>query len=158
MSAREELARAIFANDLACGRVGCEWDDLDNETRDWFHDDADAAIAWFAARLTSPEVRQFREVLDAIGHEQNGWARQMADLRVLCYDAARSEAARARLDLAAARAALAAAEATIERVRGLRDQCVESYRVYNEECGTYDDPAVAVSALDTALDANGDAE
>lgn len=58
---REGLARALWANDLAKGRVGCEWDDLTDETREWFRDDANAALAYLAA--LQPTVEQIAAVL-----------------------------------------------------------------------------------------------
>lgn len=47
---------------------------------------------------TNADTITLRAALDAIGHERNTWARQMADLRDE-RDAARDEAAQARLDL-----------------------------------------------------------
>lgn len=52
VSERDELARMLHTDDLLHGRVGLSFEDIDPDVRDWYRDNADAALVWFAEHRT----------------------------------------------------------------------------------------------------------
>ena len=62
VSERESLARAFHADDLKRGRADPPFEDMDSETRDWYFDQADAALAWFAEHREPRVVSTVEEV------------------------------------------------------------------------------------------------
>ena len=89
MTEQDSLARVLHADDLAHGRVGLSFEDVDPGVRDWYLDNADAALAWFAEHR-GPRVVSTVEELDALpegsvvlDHEGEAWQR-VADQRWVC--------------------------------------------------------------------------
>lgn len=79
VSERESLARALYQDDLAHGRVGLSFDDIDPGVRDWYRDNADAALAWFTERV---EALIDRYDDPGYGMQEDEW-RFVRDLRAL---------------------------------------------------------------------------